>query len=158
MAEKIDAHHHLWRYSADEYGWIDEQIGELRRDFLPGDLVREMRAAGIDGAVTVQARQTLDETRWLLGLADTCENATDVGAGAASATDIDAAWRKVVSVRIALLMRSQDRASVIKKTGGNAYTLGEAPRIMAVMKPPADGRFRDVYETTIALRNRLTSF
>ena len=92
------------------------------------------------------------------GLADTFENATDVGAGAASATDIDAAWRKVVSVRIALLMRSQDRASVIKKTGGNAYTLGEAPRIMAVMKPPADGRFRDVYETTIALRNRLTSF
>lgn len=73
MAEKIDAHHHLWRYSADEYGWIDEQMGELRRDFLPGDLVREMRAAGIDGAVTVQARQTLDETRWLLDLADTCE-------------------------------------------------------------------------------------
>ncbi|GGA64721.1 amidohydrolase [Edaphobacter acidisoli] len=72
MAEKIDAHHHLWRYTADEYGWIDESMQKLRRDFLPEDLVQEMKAAGVDGAVAVQARQTLDETRWLLDLADEC--------------------------------------------------------------------------------------
>lgn len=72
MAERIDAHHHLWTYSAEEYGWIDERMEKLRHNFLPEDLVREMNAAGIDGTIAVQARQTLEETRWLLGLADGC--------------------------------------------------------------------------------------
>lgn len=62
----IDAHHHLWRYSAEEYGWIDDSMPALRRDFLPHDFERELAASGIAGAVTVQARQTLEETRWLL--------------------------------------------------------------------------------------------
>jgi L-fuconolactonase len=72
VAERIDAHHHLWRYTAAEYGWIDETMMGLRRDFLPADLVREMESAAIDGAVAVQARQTLDETRWLLEQAEGC--------------------------------------------------------------------------------------
>ena len=42
----------------------------LRRDFLPSDAYREMLGAGIDACIAVQARQTLDETRWLLDLAD----------------------------------------------------------------------------------------
>ena len=73
MAEKIDAHHHLWRYNAAEYGWLDDDMRALRRDFLPKDLVPELAAAGIDGTVAVQARQTMDETRWLLDMADECE-------------------------------------------------------------------------------------
>ena len=68
--ETIDAHHHLWRYTPEEYGWIDEPMSALRRDFLPADLKAAMATAGIDGTVAVQARQTLDETRWLLDLAD----------------------------------------------------------------------------------------
>lgn len=70
MAVRIDAHHHLWRYSPEEYGWIDESMRELGRDFLPGDLTAAMGSAKIDGTVAVQARQTLEETRWLLELAD----------------------------------------------------------------------------------------
>lgn len=73
MAEKIDAHHHLWQYSPEEYGWLDEDMAALRRDFLPQDLLREVTAAGIDGTVAVQARQTMDETRWLLKMADECD-------------------------------------------------------------------------------------
>src|SRR5271170_1954217 len=69
-SETIDAHHHLWRYTPAEYGWIDEEMQVLRRDFLPRDLYAEMASAGIDGTVAVQARQTLAETRWLLDLAD----------------------------------------------------------------------------------------
>ncbi|SEG55250.1 L-fuconolactonase [Bryocella elongata] len=68
----IDAHHHLWRYTQAEYGWIDDSMAVLRRDFLPTDLDHELAAANIDGAVAVQARQTLKETRWLLDLARTC--------------------------------------------------------------------------------------
>ena len=69
--QTIDAHHHLWRYTPSEYDWIDESMEMLRRDFMPDDLEVAMRSAGVDGAIAVQARQTLDETRWLLDLAET---------------------------------------------------------------------------------------
>jgi L-fuconolactonase len=67
---RIDAHQHFWRYTPAEYGWIDESMSTLRRDFLPDEAKREMERAGIDACVAVQARQTLEETRWLLELAD----------------------------------------------------------------------------------------
>jgi L-fuconolactonase len=67
---QIDAHVHFWRYDAAEYGWIDDSMDALRRDFLPEDAKREMDRAGIDACIAVQARQTLEETRWLLDLAD----------------------------------------------------------------------------------------
>ena len=70
--ETIDAHHHLWRYTAAEYDWIDDSMQALRKDFLAADLIRDMAVAEIDGAVVVQARQTLEETRWLLDVADDC--------------------------------------------------------------------------------------
>ena len=73
MMRRIDAHHHLWRYTPQEYGWLDESMSALRRDFLPKDLVAAMATAGMDGSVAVQARQTMEETRWLLRLADECE-------------------------------------------------------------------------------------
>jgi L-fuconolactonase len=67
----IDAHVHFWHYNPAEYEWIDEPFASLRHDFLPEDLAREMRNAGIDTCVAVQVRQSLDETRWLLELAAT---------------------------------------------------------------------------------------
>jgi L-fuconolactonase len=71
--ETIDAHHHLWRYTPAEYGWLDENMATLQRDFLPADLRAAMATAGVAGTIAVQARQTLEETRWLLDLADDCE-------------------------------------------------------------------------------------
>ena len=68
---RIDSHQHFWRYNASEYGWIDHSMSCLRRDFLPENLKVELDAAGFDGAIAVQARQTLEETRWLLELAAT---------------------------------------------------------------------------------------
>jgi L-fuconolactonase len=65
----IDAHHHFWRYNRADYGWIDDRMSRIRRDFLPAHLEQEIRTAEIDGVITVQARQTLDETRLLLELA-----------------------------------------------------------------------------------------
>jgi L-fuconolactonase len=67
---RIDSHQHFWRYNAAEYGWIDDSMSALRRDFLPADLRREMERARIDACIAVQARQSLEETRWLLELAD----------------------------------------------------------------------------------------
>ena len=46
VAERVDAHHHLWRYSPEEYGWIDESMAVLQRDFLPKDLMAEIASGG----------------------------------------------------------------------------------------------------------------
>ncbi len=66
---KIDAHQHFWKYSEANYGWISDRMPELKRDFLPADLKPLLEAEGIDGSIAVQARQDMDETRWLLQLA-----------------------------------------------------------------------------------------
>src|SRR4051794_30669677 len=68
-ATRIDSHHHFWIYNPEDYGWINESMAVIRRDFLPKHLETEIRSCGIDGVVSVQARQTLEETRWLLDLA-----------------------------------------------------------------------------------------
>jgi L-fuconolactonase len=67
--KRIDAHQHFWHYDAVEYGWIDDSMAALRRDFLPHDLKPLLDEAGFGGCVAVQARQTLEETHWLLELA-----------------------------------------------------------------------------------------
>lgn len=77
MANCIDAHFHLWRYSAARYGWIGESMQPLRRDFLPPELQAEMKRADVQAGVAVQARQDMEETRWLLRLAR--ENACIAG-------------------------------------------------------------------------------
>lgn len=66
----IDAHQHYWRYNSNEYAWIDESMCAIRRDFLPEDLEPELQRNGFRGSVAVQTRQTLEETRWLLKLAE----------------------------------------------------------------------------------------
>jgi len=48
---------------------MNESMRVLRRDFLPQDLKPELTAAGIDGVVSVHARDTVEETSWLLNLA-----------------------------------------------------------------------------------------
>ena len=66
---KIDAHQHFWTFNPTEYRWIDETMPQLRRDFLPKHLRELLDAVGIDGSIAVQARQSTEETAWLLELA-----------------------------------------------------------------------------------------
>jgi L-fuconolactonase len=67
---KIDSHQHFWIYNSREYDWIDDRMKLLRRDYLPADLEPELKNAGYSGSVAVQARQSLEETRWLIGLSE----------------------------------------------------------------------------------------
>ena len=87
MTERIDSHHHLWKFNQAEYGWIDDRMSLLRRDFMPIALEAELASTGVDGAVAVQARQTLDETNWLLALADDSPILRGVVGWAAIASD-----------------------------------------------------------------------
>lgn len=65
----IDSHHHLWNYSKDEYPWIPKKT-PLATDQLLPELETETESAGVDGTVVVQARQVLEESDFLLALAD----------------------------------------------------------------------------------------
>ena len=67
---KIDAHQHFWIFDPTQYLWINDELKKLRRNFLPADLQKELAGTKLDGSIAVQARQTLEESRWLLTLAD----------------------------------------------------------------------------------------
>jgi L-fuconolactonase len=104
----VDAHQHFWRYSGEEYSWIDASMEAIRRDFLPADLAPQLSTLGIEGSVAVQARQSVDETEWLLDLAE--QHAfikgvvgwvplTEQGAGIGALLERFVARRRFVGVR-----------------------------------------------------------
>ena len=66
---RLDSHQHFWNYSEEQYPWI-QPSWPIRRTFLPCDLEPLLKTVGIDGCIAVQARQSLEESRWLLELAD----------------------------------------------------------------------------------------
>lgn len=65
----IDSHHHFWKYDPIEYDWIDDSMKVIRKDFLPENLKTTIQEAGVDGVISVQARQSVEETDWLIGMA-----------------------------------------------------------------------------------------
>jgi L-fuconolactonase len=67
---KIDAHHHLWKYTPETHGWIDDRMVVLKRDFLPDELAELLKSSGYAGCVAVQASQTEKETEFLLAQAE----------------------------------------------------------------------------------------
>ena len=67
---RIDSHQHFWKYNPVRDRWITDEMAVIRRDFLPKDLVPELRANHIEGCIAVQADQSEEETRFLLDLAE----------------------------------------------------------------------------------------
>lgn len=65
----IDAHQHFWKYDPIRYGWIDDSMALLKRDFLPTDLEPILQQNGIAGCVAVQAETSELDTHFLLELA-----------------------------------------------------------------------------------------
>lgn len=66
---RLDAHQHFWSYDAAQYPWIPPG-SPLHRSWLPDDLAALQRPLGFDGSIAVQARQVVEESDWLLSLAD----------------------------------------------------------------------------------------
>lgn len=64
---RIDSHQHFWKYDPQQYAWIGDNQAVLRRDYLPANLAPELKRAGIEGTVAVQARAA-GETEFLLEL------------------------------------------------------------------------------------------
>jgi len=62
----IDSHQHFWIYDPVEYDWIDNDMKRIRADFLPSALKEVITLTGVDGVITIQARQSIEETDWIL--------------------------------------------------------------------------------------------
>ncbi len=68
---RIDAHMHLWDLTVSEYGWLGPQFGPLYANWSAGQAEPELRQAGMDGAVLVQAEDSRIDTQFMLDTADT---------------------------------------------------------------------------------------
>lgn len=112
---KLDSHQHFWSYSAAEYPWIP--VGSpLERDWLPQDLAVLQQSLGFAGSIAVQARQTWEESRWLLELAEKSPGVRGVvgwvdlrSAAVGSQLEIFAAHPKAVGVRHVVQDEPDDR-------------------------------------------------
>lgn len=66
----IDAHQHFWHFQPERDSWITEDMGVLRRDYLPADLEPELNRNRVSGCIAVQADQSERETEFLLEQAE----------------------------------------------------------------------------------------
>ncbi len=66
----IDAHQHFWQPLRGDYDWMPKDNPILSRPYFPADLSETLRRNGIEKTVLVQAAATVNETEYMLGMAD----------------------------------------------------------------------------------------
>jgi L-fuconolactonase len=66
----IDSHQHFWQVGKFDYPWMSPSLGVLYKDYLPEQLEPIITANGVSRTVLVQASNSIEESRWLLELAD----------------------------------------------------------------------------------------
>ncbi|MDF1606852.1 amidohydrolase family protein [Hoeflea sp. YIM 152468] len=70
MTMQIDAHQHFWNPLRGDYDWMPMDNATLARHYAPADLAPHLDTHGIDATVLVQAAASVNETEYMLGLAD----------------------------------------------------------------------------------------
>ena len=83
--ERVDSHQHYWQPLRGDYGWMPMDDPALARQYRPADLEPSLDRNGIRATVLVQAAPTIEETEYLLGIAD----ATDSVAGVVGWADFE---------------------------------------------------------------------
>jgi L-fuconolactonase len=78
MTIKIDAHQHYWEPKRGDYDWMPQDDPVLSRKYMPANLATSLTKHGIAGTVLVQAAATVEETEYLLGIADASETVAAV--------------------------------------------------------------------------------
>ncbi len=84
-AIKIDSHQHFWNLNRDDYHWLNPDMHLLYKNFLPTDIEPFLEKASIDKTILVQAASTVEETIFLLSLA----NENDFIAGVVGWVDLE---------------------------------------------------------------------
>lgn len=66
----VDSHQHFWQVGRFDYPWMTPEVDVLCYDYLPSTLDPILRRNGVEKTILVQASNSLEETRWLLELAE----------------------------------------------------------------------------------------
>lgn len=82
---RIDAHQHFWQPARRDYGWMPDNHPVLTRPYAPRDLEPSISGLGIERTILVQAAPTVNETEYLLGIAD----ASDIVSGVVGWIDFE---------------------------------------------------------------------
>lgn len=67
----IDTHVHVWNFKKAAYDWLEGDTSVLNRTYHLHEVEIEMAQVGITGAVLVQAANNLEDTNWMLEVAQT---------------------------------------------------------------------------------------
>jgi L-fuconolactonase len=78
MTLLIDAHQHYWNPARGDYFWMPKGDPVLDRAYMPHHLDPQLKAAGIEKTVLVQAAPTVNETEFMLGIADASDTVAKV--------------------------------------------------------------------------------
>jgi L-fuconolactonase len=70
MTLRIDAHQHFWAPARGDYFWMDPDHPVLARNYRLADLEPLLDRHDISATVLVQAAPTIEETEYMLGIAD----------------------------------------------------------------------------------------
>ena len=150
----VDSHIHLWDLERFEYSWMSPDASVLQRNYLPQDIKILMERNGVSKVVLIQAKELVEESEFLLDLAEANEfigavvgwadlTSPDVG----SVLDRLASRPKMVGVRNILTLHPDDawlsRAEAIRGLGelakrGLSYDLLIHPRHLKYVPPLAE--------------------
>ena len=81
----VDSHQHFWSLSTPWFDWPTPDLKPIYRDYAAEDLRPQIEAAGVSQTVIVQAAPRLEETTFILGIADE----TDFVAGVVGWIDLE---------------------------------------------------------------------
>lgn len=68
---RIDSHLHIWERQPGHYQWLKPEFGAIYDDFPPSRVEPELAPSGVEGAVLVQADDSLDDARYMFNAART---------------------------------------------------------------------------------------
>jgi len=66
----VDSHQHFWQVGRFDYPWMSPEVDALYHDYLPAMLEPILNRNGVEKTILVQASNSVEETRWLLSLAE----------------------------------------------------------------------------------------
>lgn len=75
---RIDAHQHYWEPRRGDYHWMPMDNAILARPYFPKDLHPHLEQHGFSHTVLVQAAATVNETEYMLGIADSTDSVAGV--------------------------------------------------------------------------------
>ncbi len=73
MQQIIDTHIHVWNFDKATYPWLDGNTSVLNRTYHITEIEAERRDVNISAGILVQASNNVEDTDWMLQVADSTE-------------------------------------------------------------------------------------